>query len=61
MSKLSEKPLSLIGIHKGKRFKIFFSQAKNSKSKNQKAQIVVEKNGQLFYPKHSREIINILK
>ena len=61
MSKLSENPLCLIGVHKGNRFKIYMSKAKNIKQKKALTQIVVEKNGKLFYPKHKREIVNILK
>lgn len=61
LSKLVENPLSLIGIHKGKHFKIYLSHSRNPKVKKGIPQIVVNKNGKLFYPKHSREIINILK
>ena len=61
LSKISENPLCLLGIHKGSRFKIYLSKNKNPKSRNAKAQIVVDKNGKLFYPSHSREIVKILK
>ena len=61
LSKLSENPLCLLGNHKGARFKIYLSKNRNSRNKKDILQIVVEKNGKLFYPKHAREIVNILK
>ena len=61
LSKVSENPPCLVGIHKGIRFKIYLKPTKAPRQKKAIIQIIVEKNGKNFYPKHTREIINILK
>ncbi|MCK5847150.1 MAG: hypothetical protein KAG84_06910 [Bacteroidales bacterium] len=61
MSKLYENPIHLLGIHKGKQFKIYITKSKNIRGgKKNPPQIVVDKAGKLFYAKHSRNIPDIL-
>jgi len=61
LSKLHENPICLKGIHKGNRFKISIKKKRIGRTKKIIPEIILEKEGKLFYPKHSRDIVRILK
>lgn len=48
---------SLIGKHKGKEFKIFYSKQNLNKRKHQ---LIINISNKLYYPKDTREIVRLL-